>query len=72
MEEIKCLTKLTVRNFDELEMALQSISGKNNVNYNNNESPPLLLKILRNCVSNLDKKTDRKSCDHKFSFEAEK
>ena len=45
MEEIKRFTKSTERKFKELEMALQNISGKNIVNYNNNENSPLLLKI---------------------------
>ena len=45
MEEIKRFTKSTERKFKELEMALQNISGKNIVNYNNNENSPLLLEI---------------------------
>ena len=36
-------------------MALQNISGKNNANYNNNENSPLLLEILKNRISNLEK-----------------
>ena len=50
MEEIKRFTKSTERKFKELEMALQNISGKNNVNYNNQNSP-LLLEILMNRIS---------------------
>ena len=45
MEDIKRFTKSTERKFKELEMALQNISGKNIVNYNNNENSPLLLEI---------------------------
>ena len=41
--------------FEELEMALQNIFGKNNVNYSNNENSPLLLEILKNRISNLEK-----------------
>ena len=37
-------------------MALQNISGKNNVNYNNNENSPLLFEILKNRISSLEKK----------------
>ena len=37
MEETKQFTKSTERKFEELEMALQNISGENNVNYSNNE-----------------------------------
>ena len=36
-------------------MALQKISGKNNGNYNNNENSPLLLEILKNRISNLER-----------------
>ena len=38
MEEIKLFTKSTERKFEELEMALQNISGENNVNYSSNEN----------------------------------
>ena len=38
MEEIKRFTKSTERKFEELEMALQNTSGKNNGNYDNNEN----------------------------------
>ena len=48
MEGMKRFTKSTERKFEELEMALQSISGKNNVNYSNNENSPLLLEYLKN------------------------
>ena len=37
MEEAKQFTKSTEKKFEELEMALQNISGENNVNYSNNE-----------------------------------
>ena len=47
-------------------MALQNISGKNNVSYNNNENSPLLFEILKNRISSLEKKTDRKRCDQNF------
>ena len=36
-------------------MALQNISGRNNVNYNNSEISSLLLEILKNLISNLEK-----------------
>ena len=42
MEEIKRFTKSTEQEFEELEMTLQNISGKNNFNYSNNENSPLL------------------------------
>ena len=42
MEEIKRFTKSTEQEFEELEMALQNISGKSNFNYSNNENSPLL------------------------------
>ena len=71
MEEIKRFTKSTERKFEELEMALQNISGKNNVNYNNDNSP-LVLRDFKESHIQFRKRTDRKRCDHKFSFEAEK
>ena len=52
MKELKRFTKSTERKFEELEMALQNISGKKNANYNNNENSPLLLEILKNRISN--------------------
>ena len=55
MEEIKQFTKLTEQKFEEFEMALQNISGNNNANYNNNGNSPLLLEILKNRISNLEK-----------------
>ena len=55
MEEIKRFTRSTERKFEELEIALQNISGKNNANYNNNKNSPLLLEILKNRISNLEK-----------------
>ena len=36
-------------------MTLQNISGKNNANYNNNDNSLLLLQILKNRMSNLEK-----------------
>ena len=36
-------------------MALLNISGKNNVNYNNNENSPLLLEVLKNRIYSLEK-----------------
>ena len=53
MEEIKRFTRLTKRKFEELEIALQNISGKNNANYTKNS--PLLLEILKYRISNLEK-----------------
>ena len=38
MEELKGFKKSTERKIEELEMILQNISGKSNVNYNNNEN----------------------------------
>ena len=55
MEEIKRFTKSTERKFEELEMTLQNTFRKNNANYNNNENSPLLLEILKNRISNLEK-----------------
>ena len=52
---MKRFRKLTERKFEKLEIALQNISGKRNVNYSNNENSPLLLEILKNCISNLEK-----------------
>ena len=72
MEEIKRFKKSTERKFEELEMALQNISGKNNVNYNNNENSPLLLEILKNRIPNLEKELIQKDGDHKFFFEIER
>ena len=55
MKEIKRFTKSTERKFEELEMALQNISGKNNENYNNNDNSAILLEILKNHISSLEK-----------------
>ena len=55
IEEIKRFTKLTERKFEELEMTLQNTFRKNNANYNNNENSLLLLEILKNRISNLEK-----------------
>ena len=54
MEE-KQFTRSTEEKFEELEMALLNISGKNNVNYNNTENFSLLLEILKNRISSLEK-----------------
>ena len=55
MEEIKGCTRSTERKFEDLEMALQNISGKNSVNHSNTEKSPLLFQILKNRISNLQK-----------------
>ena len=55
MAEIKWNKKMTERKFEELEMKLLNISGQSNVSYNNNENFQLLLEILKNCISNLEK-----------------
>ena len=47
--------------FEELEMTLQNISRKSNVNYNNNENSPLLLEILKKRISNLEKELIEKA-----------
>ena len=60
MEEIKRFTKSPERKFEELEIALRNISGKNNVNYSNNEDSPLLLENLKKCISNLEKELIQK------------
>ena len=66
MEEIKLFTKSTERKFEELEMALQNISGENNVNYSSNENSPLILKILKNRISNLEKELIEKDATINF------
>ena len=55
MEEIKRFTNSSERKFEELEIAHLKISLKNNVSHNNNENSPLLLEILKNRTSNLEK-----------------
>ena len=50
----------------ELEIALQSISGKNKVNYNNNENSSLLLEILKNRIFNLEKELIEKNATINF------
>ena len=60
MEEIKQFTKSTKGKFKEPEMTIQNISGKNNLNYSNDESSLWLLEILKDCISNPKKRTDRK------------
>ena len=42
-------------------MELQNISEKSNVNFNNNENSPLLLEILKNHMSNLEKELVEKA-----------
>ena len=69
MGEIKRFTKSNERKFDELEMALQNISWKYNVNYNNNENSPLLLEILKNRISNLEKELIEKDAIINFILE---
>ena len=59
MKELKRFTKSTERKFEELEMALQNISGEKNANYNNNENSPLLLEILKNRISSLEKHLEK-------------
>ena len=61
MAEIKRITKMSERKFEELEMKLLNISGQSNVSYNNNENFPLLLEILKNCISNLEKELIEKN-----------
>ena len=62
MKEIKWFTKSTEQKFEGLEMALQNISGKNNGNYNNNnQNLPLLLEILKNRISSLEKELIEKN-----------
>ena len=55
MEEIKRFTNSSERKFEELEIAHLKISLENNVSHNNNENSPLLLEILKNRTSNLEK-----------------
>ena len=55
MEEITRFTKSTEQKFEELEVTLQKVSGKSNVSYKKNENSPLLLEILYNHLSNLEK-----------------
>ena len=55
MKEIARFTKSTEQKFEELEVILQKISGKSNVSYKKNENSPLLLEILYNHLSNLEK-----------------
>ena len=59
MEEIKQFTKQTERKFKEFEMALLNISGKNNVDYN--ENSPLLLELLKNHKAILEKELIEKN-----------
>ena len=61
MEEITRFTKSTEQKFEELEVTLQKISGKSNVSYKKNENSPLLLEILYNHLSNLEKKLIEKN-----------
>ena len=71
MEEIKRFTKSNERKFEKLEMALQNISGKNNVNDSNNENSPLLLEILKNRISNLDQELTEKDAIINFLLKQE-
>ena len=57
---------MTKRKLEELEMELQYISGKNNANYKNNENSPLLLEILKNRKSNLEKELTEKDATKNF------
>ena len=70
MEEIKRFTKSTERKFEELEMALQNISGKK-CNYNNNENSLQLLEILKNLISNLEKELIGKDAIINFPLKQE-
>ena len=71
MEEIKRFTKSNERKFEKLEMALQNISEKNNVNDSNNENSPLLLEILKNRISNLDQELIEKDAIINFLLKQE-
>ena len=53
MEEIKQFTKSSEQKFEELEIALSNISEKNHVNYIENSQ--LLLELLKNRISSLEK-----------------
>ena len=53
MEEIKQFPKSSEQKFGELEMALSNISEKNRVNYIENSQ--LLLELLKNRISSLEK-----------------
>ena len=55
MEEIKWFTKSTERKFEKLEWHSKTFLWKNNASYNNNENSPLLLEILKDLISNLEK-----------------
>ena len=70
MEEIKRFTKSTERKFEELEMALQNISGEK-CNYNNNENSLQLLEILKNLISNLEKELIGKDAIINFPLKPE-
>ena len=52
-------------------MTLLNISGKNNVTYKNNENSPFLLEILKNRMSNLEKKLIEKDAIINFFLKLE-
>ena len=52
-------------------MTLLTISGKNNVTYKNNENSPFLLEILKNRMSNLEKKLIEKDAIINFFLKLE-
>ena len=70
MDEIKQFTKLAKRKFKEFEMDLLKICGKSNLLYN--ENSPLLLELLKNRISSLEKEVIEKDGNIFFSPEAEK
>ena len=70
MEEIKRFTKPTERKFEELEMALQNISG-GKCKYNNNENSLQLLEILKDLISNLEKELIEKDAIINFPLKQE-
>ena len=66
MEEMKRFTKSTGQRFEELEVTILNISGKSNVNYHCNEYFSLLLEILKNCMTNLQKELIEKDVIKNF------
>ena len=66
MEEMKRFTKSTGQKFEDLEMTILNISGKSNVNYHNNEYFSLLLEILKNRITNLQKELIEKDVIKNF------
>ena len=71
MKKMKRFTKLIEQKFEELEMALLNISGKSNVKYNNNEDFSLLLEILKNRITNLQKEVIEKDVIKNFLLKQE-